>query len=51
MRLTPFSRAMSAAATWFWVEGPPEPMIRPVRSWLTSPSVSPASAIASCMAM
>ncbi len=33
------------------VEGPPEPAIRPVRSWLTSASDSPASAMACSMAM
>src|SRR5665213_1672409 len=33
------------------VEGPPEPTIRPVRSWETSASSSPESAIACSMAM
>ena len=47
----PFSRAISAAATWFEVEGPPEPTISPVRSLLISVSSRPASSIASAMAM
>ncbi len=50
MRRTPFSRAMSAAATWFEVDGPPEPMTRPVVSFETSPASRPASAIASLIA-
>ena len=40
-----------AAATMARVEGPPEPITRPVRSLLTSFSVRPASAIAWVMAM
>ena len=51
IRLTPLSRAMSAASTIARVEGPPEPTIRPVRSLETSASVRPASAIACSMAM
>ena len=47
----PFSRVVSAAATMARVDGPPEPMMSPVRSWLISCSVSPESTIACCMAM
>ena len=45
-RFTPFSRMMSAASTWFDDEAPPEPAMMPVRSFETSASVSPASAMA-----
>ena len=41
-----FSRVMSAARTMARVEGPPEPMMMPVRSLTTSPGSSPASRIA-----
>ena len=50
-RFGPFSRAVSNASIMFWVDGPPEPMTRPVRGLLISRSSSPESAIASCMAM
>ena len=46
----PFSRTRSAASTWSLVDGPPEPMINPVRSFEISASSSPASAIASAIA-
>ena len=47
----PFSRVVSAAATMARVEGPPEPMMMPVRSFETSFSSRPASRIACSMAM
>ena len=50
-RVLPFSITDLLASNKAWVEGPPEPMIRPVRSFETSASVSPASAIAWVMAM
>ena len=46
----PFFSVVSAASTMVRVDGPPEPMTMPVRSLLTSPSSSPASAIAWSMA-
>ena len=46
IRLTPLARAISAASTMAWVEGPPEPTTRPVFSSETSASVRPESAIA-----
>src|SRR5579863_7186756 len=49
-RFGPFVRAMSAASTMARVDGPPEPMIRPVRSLETSPGSSPLSRIAWSMA-
>src|SRR4249919_3433268 len=50
-RRTPLLRSRSAACTWLSQEPPPEPAIRPKRG-LTMPSAaSPASAIASAMAM
>ena len=51
MRLGPFSRVMSAASTTVWVEGPPEPMTRPVRGFWMSCGSSPELSIACCMAM
>ena len=50
-RLGPFSRVISAAWTMARVEGPPEPMIRPVRSWLISSGCRPESAIACSIAI
>ena len=50
-RLGPLAFAVSAAATMALVEGPPSPAMIPVRSWLTSASDTPASAIASSQAM
>jgi hypothetical protein len=50
MRLGPRSRVVSAASTMTRVEGPPDPMMMPVRSWEMSPSSSPASRIAWSMA-
>ena len=50
-RLGPRSLAVWAASMIALVEGPPEPTIRPVRSWETSASSSPASAIACSIAM
>src|SRR3954466_12652307 len=50
-RLGPLVRAVSAASTMARVEAPPEPTIRPVRSWETSAASSPESAIACSMAM
>ncbi len=49
--LGPFWRAVSAALTWLLVDGPPEPMTSAVRSFETSASLSPASAIACSMAI
>ena len=49
-RLGPLARAMSAASTTAWVEGPPEPMMMPVRACETSPGSRPASRIAWSMA-
>jgi len=51
MRLgEPFSTTALWARKKFEVDGPPEPMIRPVRGFETSESSSPLSAIACCMA-
>src|SRR6476660_912369 len=50
-RLGPRVLAVSAASMIERVEAPPEPTIRPVRSWETSPSSRPESAIACSMAM
>ena len=50
-RVLPFSITVLWASNRARVEGPPEPMIRPVRSFETSASVSPASLIAWLMAM
>jgi hypothetical protein len=50
-RLGPFSRVVSAAATRVLVEMPPEPMMSPVRSFFTSLSSRPESAMACCMEM
>jgi hypothetical protein len=47
----PFSMTIVLASKRLRVEGPPDPMISPVRSSLTSLSSSPPSAIACCMAM
>ena len=47
----PPSRVMSAASTMARVEGPPEPMMMPVRSFETSSGSSPESRIAWSMAM
>ena len=49
-RLGPFSTAMAADSTMARVEGPPEPMIIPVRSFETSPASRPAFRIAWSMA-
>ena len=46
----PFSMTMRCASKRFVVDGPPEPMISPVRSFETSPASSPLSAIACSMA-
>ena len=52
MRLgLPFSMTMLFASKRFFVEGPPEPMIRPVRSFETSEGSRPESATACSMAM
>ena len=45
-RLGPLVRVVSAASTMTRVEGPPEPMIMPVRSCEISAGVRPASAMA-----
>jgi hypothetical protein len=45
-----FSSTVRCALSMFLVDGPPEPMIRPVRSWLTSFGSSPLSAMACSMA-
>jgi hypothetical protein len=45
-RLGPFSRARLADSTIAFVEGPPEPMMIPVRSLEMSPASKPASLIA-----
>ena len=50
MRFGPLSRAMAAASTITRVEGPPEPMMMPVRSFEMSSCSSPASWIAWSMA-
>ena len=47
----PFSSTVRCASNRLRVDGPPEPAIRPVRSFETSRSSRPASAIACCMAM
>ena len=49
-RLGPFVRVMSAASTSVRAEGPPEPMMMPVRSLEMSEGSRPASAIACSMA-
>src|ERR1043166_4208836 len=49
-RLGPLVRVVSAASTIVRVEGPPDPMMMPVRSCETSLSESPASRIACSMA-
>ena len=49
-RFGPLLRVMSAASTTVRVEGPPEPMMMPVRSLETSLSSSPASRIACSIA-
>ena len=46
----PFSITMRCASKRLRVDGPPEPAISPVRSLETSPSSSPASAIACSIA-
>ena len=46
----PFSITMRWASKRFFVDGPPEPVIRPLRSFETSLSSRPASAMACCMA-
>ena len=52
MRLgAPFSLTILCARKKFEVDGPPEPMISPVRGLETSPSSSPLSAIACSIAM
>jgi hypothetical protein len=48
--LGPFSRVVSAACTIARVDGPPDPIMRPVRSLETSVASSPASRIACSMA-
>ena len=51
MRLgLPFSMTMRCASNMFFVDGPPEPAMSPVRSFDTSESSRPASAIACCIA-
>ena len=47
----PFSITVRCASKRLRVDGPPEPMISPVRSFETSRSSSPASAIACSIAM
>src|SRR4029077_98021 len=49
-RLGPLARAVSAASTMVRVEGPPDPMMMPVRGLTTSDGSSPASRIACSMA-
>jgi hypothetical protein len=49
-RFGPLARAVSAASTTVRVEGPPEPMMMPVRSFEMSLSSRPASRIAWSMA-
>ena len=49
-RLGPLPRVTSAASTMARVEGPPDPMMMPVRSLDTSFSESPESRIACSMA-
>jgi hypothetical protein len=46
----PLLRAISALSTMVRVDGPPEPMMMPVRSLETSAASSPASRIACSMA-
>ena len=50
-RRMPFSRSVSAASIWLAGEPPPEPMMRPVRGWLTCSGVRPACLIASSRAI
>ena len=50
-RFGPFSLAIWAASTIARVDAPPEPTIRPVRSFETSLSSRPESVIACTMAM
>jgi hypothetical protein len=50
-RLGPLVRVISAASTMVRAEGPPEPMMMPVRTSDTSSGESPASWIACSMAM
>jgi len=45
-RLGPLLRVMSAASTMLRADGPPEPMMMPVRSFEMSPASRPASRIA-----
>jgi hypothetical protein len=49
-RLGPFARVISAASTMARAEGPPEPMMMPVRSLEMSFSSTPESRIACSMA-
>jgi len=49
-RFGPLARAMSAASTIARVEGPPDPMMMPVRACETSDSSRPASRIACSIA-
>src|SRR6185437_12939024 len=49
-RLGPFVRVVSAASTMARADGPPEPMMMPVRSLETSLSSTPESRIACSMA-
>ena len=49
-RFGPFERVMSAASTSVRAEGPPEPMMMPVRSFEMSLSSRPASAMACSIA-
>jgi hypothetical protein len=49
-RFGPLVRAISALSTTARVDGPPEPMMMPVRSLETSVSSRPASRIACSMA-
>src|SRR3954469_6742358 len=49
-RFGPLVRVVSAASTMGRVDGPPEPMMMPVRGLETSPSSNPASRIAWSMA-
>ena len=50
-RLGPLLRVMSAASTMVRADGPPEPMMMPVRTSDTSSGDSPESWIACSMAM
>jgi hypothetical protein len=49
-RFGPLVRVMSAASTMARADGPPEPMMMPVRGWRLSDSSRPASRIACSIA-